>query len=94
VLFYRYIKRFRKVNVKLIANWCRQILNGLVFLHTRKPPVIHRDLKCDNFFINGQTGQVKIGDMGLAILKPQSYARTVIGNDWLTAVLTYIDSQV
>ena len=76
---FRYIKRFRKISTKLIANWCRQILKGLVFLHTRTPPVIHRDLKCDNFFINGQSGRVKIGDLGLAILKPQSFAKTVIG---------------
>jgi hypothetical protein len=25
-----------------------------------------RDLKCDNIFINGETGVVKIGDLGLA----------------------------
>ena len=28
-------------------------LRGLNYLHTRPDPVIHRDLKCDNIFING-----------------------------------------
>ena len=54
-------------------------LQGLVFLHTRTPPVIHRDLKCDNIFITGPTGSVKIGDLGLATLKNKSFAKSVIG---------------
>ncbi|KAF6021883.1 WNK2 [Bugula neritina] len=74
-----YIRRFRKVSPKVLANWCRQILKGLHFLHTRSPPVIHRDLKCDNIFITGTTGTVKIGDLGLATLKNKSFAKSVIG---------------
>ena len=74
-----YIRRFRKVSPKVLANWCRQILKGLHFLHTRDPPVIHRDLKCDNIFITGTTGSVKIGDLGLATLKNKSFAKSVIG---------------
>ncbi|XP_076447257.1 uncharacterized protein LOC143284474 isoform X2 [Babylonia areolata] len=74
-----YLKRFKKPNVKILKNWCRQVLKGLYFLHTRTPPVIHRDLKCDNIFITGPTGSVKIGDLGLATLKNQSFAKSVIG---------------
>ncbi|XP_076468806.1 uncharacterized protein LOC143299471 isoform X2 [Babylonia areolata] len=74
-----YIKRFKKINLKVLKNWCRQILKGLYFLHTRTPPVIHRDLKCDNIFITGTTGSVKIGDLGLATLKNKSFAKSVIG---------------
>ncbi|XP_065316063.1 uncharacterized protein LOC135924866 [Gordionus sp. m RMFG-2023] len=74
-----YIKRFKKLNIKVLKNWCRQILKGLNFLHTRDPPIIHRDLKCDNIFITGNTGSVKIGDLGLATLKKSSFAKSVIG---------------
>ena len=74
-----YLKRFKKINLKVLKNWCRQILKGLYFLHTRTPPVIHRDLKCDNIFITGTTGSVKIGDLGLATLKNKSFAKSVIG---------------
>lgn len=74
-----YLRRFKRINVKVLKSWCRQILKGLSFLHSRHPPVIHRDLKCDNIFITGTTGSVKIGDMGLATLKDKSYARSVIG---------------
>ena len=74
-----YIRRFKKINVNILKNWCRQILKGLLFLHSRTPAVIHRDLKCDNIFITGTTGSVKIGDLGLATLKKQSFAKSVIG---------------
>ncbi|KRX18043.1 Serine/threonine-protein kinase WNK1 [Trichinella nelsoni] len=74
-----YIKRFKKINVKVLKSWCRQILKGLAFLHSRDPPVIHRDLKCDNIFITGTTGSVKIGDLGLATLKDKSCPKSVIG---------------
>jgi WNK lysine deficient protein kinase len=66
---------------KVLRSWCRQILKGLHFLHTRDPPIIHRDLKCDNIFITGPTGSVKIGDLGLATLKRASFAKSVIGEE-------------
>ena len=49
------------------AALCRQILRGIAHLHAMRPtPIIHRDLKCDNIFVDGSTGNVKIGDLGLA----------------------------
>ncbi|MED6266621.1 hypothetical protein CHARACLAT_003922 [Characodon lateralis] len=74
-----YLKRFKVMKPKVLRRWCRQILKGLHFLHTRTPPIIHRDLKCDNIFITGPTGSVKIGDLGLATLKRASFAKSVIG---------------
>ncbi|MCJ8734306.1 hypothetical protein PDJAM_G00233820 [Pangasius djambal] len=74
-----YLKRFKEMKIKVLRSWCRQILKGLHFLHTRSPPIIHRDLKCDNIFITGPTGSVKIGDLGLATLKRASFAKSVIG---------------
>ncbi|TSK13355.1 Serine/threonine-protein kinase WNK1 [Bagarius yarrelli] len=74
-----YLKRFKVMKIKVLRSWCRQILKGLHFLHTRTPPIIHRDLKCDNIFITGPTGSVKIGDLGLATLKRSSFAKSVIG---------------
>ncbi|KAM9311451.1 serine/threonine-protein kinase WNK1 [Gastrophryne carolinensis] len=74
-----YLKRFKVMKLKVLRSWCRQILKGLQFLHTRTPPIIHRDLKCDNIFITGPTGSVKIGDLGLATLKRASFAKSVIG---------------
>ncbi|KAL1189510.1 putative serine/threonine-protein kinase WNK10 [Cardamine amara subsp. amara] len=74
-----YRMKHRKVDPKAINNWARQILKGLHYLHSHTPPVIHRDLKCDNIFVNGNTGEVKIGDLGLAAVLQQPIARSVIG---------------
>ena len=76
---FRYIKRFTTVKEKILINWCRQILKGLNFLHTRVPAIIHRDLKCDNIFITGTTGLLKLGDLGLATFKKASFVKSVIG---------------
>lgn len=64
---------------RVLQRWSRQILRGLHFLHSRVPPILHRDLKCDNVFITGPSGSVKIGDLGLATLKRASFAKSVIG---------------
>uniref|UniRef100_A0A8I3WS23 Serine/threonine-protein kinase WNK4 n=1 Tax=Callithrix jacchus TaxID=9483 RepID=A0A8I3WS23_CALJA len=74
-----YLRRFREMKPRVLQRWSRQILRGLHFLHSRVPPILHRDLKCDNVFITGPTGSVKIGDLGLATLKRASFAKSVIG---------------
>ncbi|XP_072023881.1 uncharacterized protein [Amphiura filiformis] len=39
---------------------------GMNYLHTRNPPIFHRDLKLQNIFV-GDGFRVKIGDFGLAV---------------------------
>ncbi|XP_047250483.1 probable serine/threonine-protein kinase WNK6 isoform X5 [Capsicum annuum] len=75
----QYRKKYRSVDMKAIKNWARQILQGLDYLHSQNPPIIHRDLKCDNIFVNGNTGEIKIGDLGLATIMEQPTVKSVIG---------------
>nr|XP_034908302.1 probable serine/threonine-protein kinase WNK4 isoform X1 [Populus alba] len=76
----QYRQKYTRVNIRAIKKWARQILEGIEYLHGHDPPVIHRDLKCDNIFVNGHLGQVKIGDLGLAaILRGSQSAHSVIG---------------
>ncbi|KAF9148073.1 hypothetical protein BG015_010222 [Linnemannia schmuckeri] len=77
----QYLKKTLKgaLKPKVVKSWCRQILQGLAYLHTHSPPIIHRDLKCDNIFINGNNGQLKIGDLGLAVVRHRTHVSSVLG---------------
>ncbi|KAL9372725.1 hypothetical protein Peur_034969 [Populus x canadensis] len=76
----QYRQKHKHVGLRALKKWSRQILEGLLYLHSHDPPVIHRDLKCDNIFVNGNQGEVKIGDLGLAaILQQARSAHSVIG---------------
>ncbi|XP_014524139.1 probable serine/threonine-protein kinase WNK10 isoform X2 [Vigna radiata var. radiata] len=88
----QYRKKHKYVEMKAIKGWARQILHGLLYLHSHKPPIIHRDLKCDNIFVNGNQGEVKIGDLGLAIVMQQPTARSVIGTPEFMAPELYEES--
>jgi len=46
-----------------ISHFCRQILEGLQYLHLKRKK-IHRDIKSDNILLN-LNGDVRIADMGL-----------------------------
>lgn len=53
---------------------------------------MHRDLKCDNIFINGHVGEVKIGDLGLSGVKEREKADSVIGTPEFMAPELYEES--
>ncbi|KAL5566922.1 hypothetical protein UlMin_030086 [Ulmus minor] len=85
----QYRLKHKRVNIRAVKHWCRQILKGLLFLHSRDPPVIHRDLKCDNIFVNGNQGEVKIGDLGLAAILRKSHAAHCVGTPEFMAPEVY-----
>ena len=50
---------------KTVCLWAGQLLDILAYLHTRKPPVIYRDLKPDNIMVCPD-GNLKLVDFGAA----------------------------
>ncbi|KAI9123650.1 hypothetical protein K1719_004950 [Acacia pycnantha] len=75
-----YRKKHCHLSIIAVKKWCRQILKGLEYLHLHDPCIIHRDLNCSNIFINGNVGQIKIGDLGVATMIEESHrAHTMIG---------------
>ena len=76
----QHLTEFKHPRLRLVKLWCQEILKGLKYLHEHVPPIIHRDIKCENIFINKNTGEVKIGDLGLGIiLKDVEYAEQFCG---------------
>lgn len=61
-----FVQKVQLIRWKIFKRWAKQILRGLEYLHSQDPPIIHRDLKCDNIFINGTSGDLRIGDFGLS----------------------------
>ncbi|KAJ9180133.1 hypothetical protein P3X46_008415 [Hevea brasiliensis] len=88
----QYRLKHKRVNIRAVKNWCRQILRGLLYLHSHNPPVIHRDLKCDNIFVNGNQGEVKIGDLGLAAILRKSHAAHCVGTPEFMAPEVYAEA--
>ncbi|KAI3953002.1 hypothetical protein MKX01_028694 [Papaver californicum] len=74
----QYRIKHKKVDMKAVKGWARQILLGLDYLHSHSHPIIHRDVKCDNIFINGNHDEVKIGDLGLATVMEQASLHSVL----------------
>lgn len=70
--------RHKSLDIKAMKKWARQILQGLSYLHQQHPPVVHGDLRPDKIYINGHSGEIKIGDLGLAVLVPKRFAPGVM----------------
>uniref|UniRef100_A0A7S4MLD2 Protein kinase domain-containing protein n=1 Tax=Vannella robusta TaxID=1487602 RepID=A0A7S4MLD2_9EUKA len=71
------VRRFlaRRVQMKstVLQGWLQQVLQGLHFLHNMNPPLMHRDLHCDNIFIRTTVGLLKIGGLELGMFMRASH---------------------
>ena len=86
-----YLSVYKKPRLRVIKLWCCEILKGLKYLHEFQTPIIHRDIKCDNIFINTSTGEVKIGDLGFSrMLTSSGYCKTFSGTAEFCSPEVYI----
>ncbi|KAG0499274.1 hypothetical protein HPP92_003965 [Vanilla planifolia] len=82
-----FLKKTGTIPEPYLAAICRQVLEGLMFLHHEKH-IIHRDLKPSNILINHR-GEVKISDFGVsAILASSSGQR-----DTFTGTYNYMSPE-
>lgn len=64
------IRQVKTVLEPYLAVLCKQVLNGLVYLHHERR-VIHRDIKPSNLLVNHK-GDVKISDFGVSAMLASS----------------------
>lgn len=60
---------------KLRLRWAHDIAKAMTYLHTRNPPVVHRDLKSNNILLD-DNDTVKLCDFGIARLLPHTFIAT------------------
>ena len=81
--------RPERPRLRVIKNWCKSLLEGLEYLHSRNPPVIHRDLKCENIFISSSSAEIRIGDLGLSTTLKESHLKSQVGTPYFMAPEMY-----
>ncbi len=50
-------QRHKHLELKAVRKWARQILLGINYLHSKTPPIIHGDLRCDKVQTPVGTGE-------------------------------------
>jgi len=74
------LSQFGPFNESLIAKYSRQILEGLQYLHSRQPVVLHRDIKGANILIGPPDCSVKLSDFGCSKRAVDTMVQTLRGS--------------
>ncbi|KPA79221.1 NPK1-related protein kinase [Leptomonas pyrrhocoris] len=84
------VKRFKPLPPSVVRSWTKQLLCGLLYLHTQH--IIHRDIKGDNVLVDtsadpSSLAQIKLVDFGAArrLTDAVSQSSTVIGTPYWMA---------
>lgn len=60
-----YVQQYGRATPALVGSWGRTLGELLDCLHSRRPPILYRDLKPENVII-GEDGQIRVIDLGAA----------------------------
>jgi len=58
-----HLSNYGPLEVHLMSKYAQQLLEGLCYLHSQSPPIVHRDLKCANLLLT-HVPDLKISDFG------------------------------
>ena len=65
-------------NPRRRLQWAAETAKGMAYLHSRTPPIVHRDLKSGNLLVD-EDWHIKVSDFGLARTKSADPARSQVG---------------
>merc|ERR1712050_536570 len=71
--------QFGPFEEELIGVYSRELLEGLEYLHTRDPPVVHRDVKGANVLV-GLDSRFKLSDFGCSKRTMDTKSHTMRGS--------------
>lgn len=66
-----YMRKTKKPGFSQMVMFMHDIALGISYLHTRRPSIIHRDMKSMNVLISADS-RAKINDFGLARIRPRA----------------------
>eukprot|EP00808_Paulinella_micropora_P019948 g44448.t1 len=70
------LEKLHPLPLHLLKSYTRQLLEALDYIHSRNPPVVHRDIKLDNVLLTID-GTLKLGDFGLSL--EGMHAKSMVG---------------
>lgn len=73
------LREFGPLDLKPLRMATRGLLEGLNYLHTQNPPVVHRDIKGANVLVDLQF-QVKLADFGCSKRSTETKSLTTVGS--------------
>ena len=59
------VRERRPLEPEDLRNWAEQLCHVMIYLHSRKPPVIYRDFKPENIILT-ESGHIRLIDFGIA----------------------------
>ena len=74
-----YRKYQKKLKVKLVKKWLKQILSALDFLHSNN--LIHHDIKSKNILVDRISGDLKLGDLIFAEKGENGFFTKYVGKE-------------
>uniref|UniRef100_A0A914PGP5 Protein kinase domain-containing protein n=1 Tax=Panagrolaimus davidi TaxID=227884 RepID=A0A914PGP5_9BILA len=81
-----YLQRVKTTKIEILKSWCRQILNGLAFLHSQKPFILHGILNVNNIVV---TEECKLKMNILGFLTKGSSTSEYISSEIFKKVFNY-----
>ncbi|MCX6278423.1 MAG: serine/threonine-protein kinase [Bacteroidetes bacterium] len=82
------LKRIGEVSEKELARFMHQAASALNYLHNQDPPIIHQDIKPDNFLIDGN-GNYLLADFGISSKIRRTLTKSM-GSQVSTGTLAYM----
>ena len=82
------VKRIGETTEQELAHFMQQAVSALAYLHKQDPPIIHQDIKPDNFLIDGE-GNYLLADFGISSKIRRTLTKSM-GTQASTGTLAYM----